>query len=106
MAKNYPGNLLRRGTGYRWRVCVGGERHAETFHTSNRTEAAKRARERYRELEARHERRSEGLATDAPGSLLKKSPAGKSASQVRQIKEPNRWHIHEIRRATPLSPPG
>ena len=64
MAKNYPGNLLRRGTAYRWRVCVGGERITETFHTNTRTDAAKRARERYRELEARHERRAEGLATD------------------------------------------
>ena len=69
MAK-YPGNLLRRGRGYLWRVCVGGERHAETFRTSTITEAAKCARERYRELEARHERRSEGLATDVSVSWL------------------------------------
>ena len=54
MAKNYPGNLLRRGRGYLWRVGVGGERHAETFRTRNLSEAAKCARERYRELEARH----------------------------------------------------
>ena len=70
MAKNYPGNLLQRGTTYRWRVCVGGERHTETFHATNVTDAAKRARERYRELEARHERRSEGLATDVSISEL------------------------------------
>ena len=54
--KNHPGSLDRRGDGYRWRVSIGGERHTETFHTDARTEAAKRARERYRELEARYER--------------------------------------------------
>jgi integrase len=68
--KNYPGNLTKEGRGFRWRVCVGGERHSETLYASTHTEAVKRARERHRELRGRHERRSEGLATDVSVSEL------------------------------------
>ncbi|MCZ6858221.1 MAG: tyrosine-type recombinase/integrase [Gemmatimonadetes bacterium] len=62
--KNHPGSLDRRGDGYRWRVSLGGQRHLETFPTTEKRTAAKWARERYRELEGKHERRREGLATD------------------------------------------
>lgn len=63
--KNYPGNFERRGNTLRWRVCVGAERHRETFPTTNPKEAAKWARERYRELEKRVERKHQGL----PGTV-------------------------------------
>ena len=61
--RNYPGNFEKRGNTYRWRVCVGGKRHRETFHTTNRKEAEKHARERYRELSEQTERKRDGLRT-------------------------------------------
>lgn len=61
----YPGSLERRGAAFRWRVCVGGQRHRETFPTTSPKEAAKWARERYRELEKRVERHAQGL----PGTV-------------------------------------
>ena len=61
----YPGSLERRGAAFRWRVCVGGQRHRETFPTTSPKEAAKWARERYRELEKRVERHTQGL----PGTV-------------------------------------
>ncbi len=61
--RNYPGNFEKRGNTYRWRVCVGGKRHRETFHTTNRKEAEKYARERYRELSEQNERKRDGLRT-------------------------------------------
>ena len=39
--KNHPGNLERRGDGYRWRVCIGGQRHTETFMTTDKKTATK-----------------------------------------------------------------
>lgn len=61
--KTYPGNLAKRGRGYRWQVCVGGQRHRETFVTLSQRDAEKLARERYRHLERQAERRQDGLPT-------------------------------------------
>ena len=63
--RTYPGSLERRGDALRWRVSIGGERHRETFPTNDAKEAARWARERYRELEAKVERRQQGL----PGTV-------------------------------------
>ena len=42
-------------------MSVGGKRHRETFRTTNHKEAEKLARERYRELEKKFDRRRAGL---------------------------------------------
>ena len=63
--RTYPGSLERRGDVLRWRVSIGGERHRETFPTTDVREASKWARERYRELEKRVERKHQGL----PGTV-------------------------------------
>ena len=62
--RTYPGSFEKRGKTYRWRVCVGGKRHRETFHTTNRKEAEKLARERYRALSEQAERNRDGLRTN------------------------------------------
>lgn len=61
--RNYPGSFEKRGNTFRWRVCVGGRRYRETFHTTNRKEAEKIARERYRALSEQVERKRDGLRT-------------------------------------------
>lgn len=60
--KNHPGHLAKRGQAYRWRVLIDGTHHRATFHTIIRKEAEKLARECYRELEKKSERKRDGLS--------------------------------------------
>jgi site-specific recombinase XerD len=60
-SKRHPGAIDRRGDTHRIRLCVGGERYSFTVLTSDRREAEKFARDKCRELEEGHRRRSLGL---------------------------------------------
>ena len=68
--KTYPGNLAKRGRGYRWQVCVDGQRHRETFQALSQRDAEKLARERYRELSLQAERKRDGFLTGVTVSDL------------------------------------
>ena len=59
--KRSPGALDRRGDTYRVRLCVGAKRYSFTVPTTDRREAEKFAREKCRELEDGHRRRTLGL---------------------------------------------
>ena len=63
--KIYPGSIEKRGDSCRVRLCIGGKRHYYTIRTNDRRAAERFAREKYRELERRHDRRTAGL----PGAI-------------------------------------
>jgi len=60
--KKAPGSFDRRGRGWRWRVCVGGQYHTYTIRTTKRTEAEAWARKKYEVLERQARRQADGLA--------------------------------------------
>ena len=59
--KRYPGSIDRRGDSYRVRLSIGGERFRFTIPTTDRRAAERFAREKARELMARHQRVALGL---------------------------------------------
>ena len=61
--KKAPGHFERRGRGWRWRVCVGGQYHRYTIPTVEQRDAEAWARKKYEELERQAVRRTDGLPT-------------------------------------------
>jgi len=60
--KKAPGSFERRGTSWRWRVCVGGVYHRFTIRTSERHAAEAWARKKFEELTRTATRKADGLA--------------------------------------------
>ncbi len=69
--KKAPGHFERRGRGWRWRVCVGGQYHRFTIRTTDRKDAETWARAKFADLERQQQRRTDGLAVGVRmGDLL------------------------------------
>ncbi len=64
-SRRHPGNIKRRGKGFRIRLCVGGKYHQFTLRTLDRREAEQFSRSRHAELERQVERQELGF----PGPL-------------------------------------
>lgn len=59
--KKAPGNFDRRGQGWRWRVCIGGRRHAFLIKVTDRRDAETWARKKFDELGRMQDRAADGL---------------------------------------------